>query len=195
MAATRKVIITCAVTGSVHTPTMSPYLPITPNEVADAAVGAAEEGAAIIHLHARDPNDGRPTPDPRVFMEFLPRIKQRTDAVLNITTGGGLGMTLDERLAAALVAKPEMATLNMGSMNFGLFHLSDKFPEWKYDWEKDYLEMTRDFILRNTFKDIERVIRDLGDGYRHTDYVGRGSSSSVMTWAIFTPWPTSSIAD
>ncbi len=121
MAATRKVIITCAVTGSVHTPTMSPYLPITPNEVADAAVGAAEEGAAIIHLHARDSNDGRPTPDPRVFMEFLPRIKQRTDAVLNITTGGGLGMTLDERLAAALVAKPEMATLNMGSMNFGLF--------------------------------------------------------------------------
>ena len=121
MAATRKVIITCAVTGSVHTPTMSPYLPITPNEVADAAVGAAEEGAAIIHLHARDPNDGRPTPDPRVFMEFLPRIKQRTDAVLNITTGGGLGMTLGERLAAALVAKPEMATLNMGSMNFGLF--------------------------------------------------------------------------
>ena len=106
MAATRKVIITCAVIGSVHTPTMSPYLPITPNEVADAAVGAAEEGAAIIHLHARDPNDGRPTPDPRVFMEFLPRIKQRTDAVLNITTGGGLGMTLDERLAAALVAKP-----------------------------------------------------------------------------------------
>ena len=121
MAATRKVIITCAVTGSVHTPTMSPYFPITPNEVADAAVGAAEEGAAIIHLHARDPNDGRPTPDPRVFMEFLPRIKQRTDAVLNITTGGGLGMTLGERLAAALVAKPEMATLNMGSMNFGLF--------------------------------------------------------------------------
>ena len=189
MAATRKVIITCAVTGSVHTPTMSPHLPITPNEVADAAVGAAEEGAAIIHLHARDPNDGRPTPDPRIFMEFLPRIKQRTDAVLNITTGGGLGMTLDERLAAALVAKPEMATLNMGSMNFGLFHLSDKFPQWKYDWEKAYLEMTRDFILRNTFKDIEQVIRELGEGcgtrfefecydvghlYTLANFVGRG---------------------
>src|SRR3954469_14497780 len=135
MAAPRKkVIITCAVTGSIHTPTMTPYLPITPNEVAEGAIGAYEAGASILHLHARDPKDGRPTPSPDVFMEFLPRIKQQCDGVVNITTGGGHGMTVQERLAAPLRAKPEMTSLNMGSMNFGLFPMLDRPREWKYDW-------------------------------------------------------------
>ena len=164
MAAARKVVITCAVTGSIHTPTMTPYLPITPDEIAQAAIGAAEAGAAIIHLHARDPKDGRPTPDPEVFMQFLPRIKQSCDAVLNITTGGGAGMTVVERLAGALRAKPEMATCNMGSMNFGLYPMLGKYKEFKYDWEPKHLENSRDFIFRNTFKDIEHVMKDLGEG-------------------------------
>jgi uncharacterized protein (DUF849 family) len=164
MAAARKVVITCAVTGSIHTPTMTPYLPITPDEIAQAAIGAVEAGAAIIHLHARDPKDGRPTPDPEVFMQFLPRIKQSCDAVLNITTGGGAGMTVAERLAGALRAKPEMATCNMGSMNFGLYPMLGKYKEFKYDWEPKHLENSRDFIFRNTFKDIEHVMKDLGEG-------------------------------
>jgi uncharacterized protein (DUF849 family) len=164
MAAARKVVITCAVTGSIHTPTMTPYLPITPDEIAQAAIGAAEAGAAIIHLHARDPKDGRPTPDPEVFMQFLPRIKQSSDAVLNITTGGGAGMTVAERLAGALRAKPEMATCNMGSMNFGLYPMLGKYKEFKHDWEPKHLEGSRDFIFRNTFKDIEHVMKDLGEG-------------------------------
>jgi uncharacterized protein (DUF849 family) len=164
MAAARKVVITCAVTGSIHTPTMTPYLPITPDEIAQAAIGAAEAGAAIIHLHARDPKDGRPTPDPEVFMQFLPRIKQSSDAVLNITTGGGAGMTVAERLAGAMRAKPEMATCNMGSMNFGLYPMLGKYKEFKYDWEPKHLENSRDFIFRNTFKDIEHVMKDLGEG-------------------------------
>ncbi|HLG88608.1 MAG TPA: 3-keto-5-aminohexanoate cleavage protein [Alphaproteobacteria bacterium] len=163
-AANRKVIITCAVTGSIHTPSMTPYLPITPNEVAEGAIGAWEAGASILHLHARNPSDGRPTPDPAVFMEFLPRIKQATDAVVNITTGGGHGMTLEERTAAAMRTKPEMASLNMGSMNFGLYPALDKPRQWKHSWEPEYLEMTRDFIFRNTFKDIERVLKELGEG-------------------------------
>ena len=164
MAAQRdKVIVTCAVTGSIHTPTMSPHLPITPLEIADAAIGAAEAGAAIIHLHARDPRTGKPTPDPEVFGEFLPMIASRTDAVINITTGGGHGMTLDERVAAAMAAKPEMATMNMGSMNFGLFHMAERYKDWKFDWEPAYLEHSRDFIFRNTFADIERTLRTLGD--------------------------------
>ena len=153
--ASRKVIISCAVTGSIHTPTMTPYLPITPDEIAAGAIGAANAGAAILHLHARDPKDGRPTPDPAVFMQFLPQIKEATNAVVNITTGGGHGMSLEERLAAALQAKPEMASLNMGSMNFGLFQALGKQKQWQYEWEPKYLEMTRDFIFRNTFKDIE----------------------------------------
>src|SRR5208283_5626073 len=132
MARSGKVIITCAVTGSIHTPTMSPYLPVTPDEVAEQAIGAAEAGAAILHLHARNPKDGSPTPDPAVFMQFLPRIKQSTDAVINITTGGGLNMTVEQRLAAPLVAKPEMCSLNMGSMNFGIFPLADRCKTWKY---------------------------------------------------------------
>ena len=164
MAAARKVVITCAVTGSIHTPTMTPYLPITPDEIAQAAIGAAEAGAAIIHLHARDPKDGRPTPDPEVFMQFLPRIKQSCDAVLNITTGGGAGMTVAERLSGALRAKPEMATCNMGSMNFGLYPMLGKYKEFKHDWEPKHLENSRDFIFRNTVKDIEHVMKDLGEG-------------------------------
>ena len=165
MAKDGKVIITCAVTGAIHTPTMSPHLPITPDEVAAGAIAAAEAGASILHLHARDPVDGRPTPDPAVFMEFLPRIKQATDAVVNITTGGGHGMTLEERCAAALAVSPEMTSLNMGSMNFGLFPILDKAYDWKYPWEPEYLEMTRDFIFRNTFKDIEWVLKELGEGH------------------------------
>ena len=163
-APSRKVIITCAVTGSIHTPTMTPHLPITPDEVAQASIGAAEAGAAIIHLHARDPKDGRPTPSPEVFMQFLPRIKQNTDAVLNITTGGGHGMTLQERMAGALKAKPEMATCNMGSMNFGLYPMLDRYKEWKHEWETKHLEGSRDFIFRNTFKDIEFLMKELGEG-------------------------------
>ena len=165
MAANGKVIVTCAVTGAIHTPTMSDHLPLTPGEIADQAVGAAEAGAAILHLHARDPRDGRPTPDPAVFMEFLPRIKQGTDAVVNVTTGGGLGMTVEERLAAALVARPEVASLNMGSMNFGIFPAADRYTSWKHDWEEPYLRGTDDFIFRNTFKDIARILRELGEAH------------------------------
>jgi uncharacterized protein (DUF849 family) len=165
MAAKReKVIITCAVTGSVHTPSMSPYLPITPDEIARDSIAAAEAGAAVLHLHARDPKDGRPTPDPGVFMQFLPRIKQNCDAVVNITTGGGHGMTIEERTAAAMTAKPELASFNMGSMNFGLFPALEKMKEFKHPWERTHLENTRDFIFRNTFKDMERLLKELGEG-------------------------------
>ena len=163
MAKSGKVIITCAVTGSIHTPTMSPYLPITPDEVAEQAIGAAEAGAAILHLHARDPKDGRPTPDPAVFMQFLPRIKQATKAVINITTGGGHKMTVEERLAAPLQASPEMCSLNMGSMNFGIFPLADRYKKWKFDWEQPYLRNTDDFIFRNTFRDITYILETLSD--------------------------------
>jgi uncharacterized protein (DUF849 family) len=165
MAKSGKVIITCAVTGSIHTPTMSPHLPLTPDEVAEQAIGAAEAGAAILHLHARDAKDGRPTPDPAVFMQFLPRIKQSCDAVVNITTGGGHGMTLEERLAAPMRASPEMCSLNMGSMNFGLYPMLNRYKEFKHEWERQHLEMTRDFIFRNTFKDIERVLKELGEAH------------------------------
>ncbi|HEX9790725.1 MAG TPA: 3-keto-5-aminohexanoate cleavage protein [Kiloniellales bacterium] len=160
----RKVIITCAVTGSVHTPTMTPYLPITPDGIARESIAAAEAGASIIHLHARDPKDGRPTPDPDMFMQFLPRIKQSCDAVVNITTGGSLGMSIEDRLAAPLRAKPELCSLNMGSMNFGIFHVTDKITDWKYDWEKPYVEKTKDNIVSNTFAQIERFITELGHG-------------------------------
>ena len=165
MAASQKVIISCAVTGSVHTPSMSPYLPLTPDEITTEAVAAAEAGAAILHLHARNPEDGSPTPDPDVFMQFLPRIKQQSDAVVNITSGGGLGMTLDERLAGPLRASPELCSMNMGSMNFGLFPILDKMKEFKYEWERKHLEMTRDFIFRNTFKDIEHIFKRLGEDH------------------------------
>tara|TARA_B100000212_G_scaffold331191_1_gene298161 strand:+ start:90 stop:1025 length:936 start_codon:yes stop_codon:yes gene_type:complete len=165
MVDTKKVIITCAVTGSIHTPTMSPHLPITPDEIADASIGAWEAGASIIHLHARNPEDGSPTPDPDVFMEFLPRVKQATDAVVNISTGGGHGMTVQQRLEAAVKASPEMTSLNMGSMNFGLFPILDKMSDFQHDWEPKYLENSRDFIFRNTFKDIEYILKELGEGH------------------------------
>lgn len=157
-------MITCAVTGSIHTPTMSPHLPITPDQIAEGALAAAEAGATVLHLHAREPQDGRPTPDAEVFLQFLPRIKAGTKAVINITTGGGQGMTLDERLATPLRLKPEMTSLNMGSMNFGLYPALDKFASWNYGWEKTYLENSRDLIFKNTFLDIERILKDLGEG-------------------------------
>lgn len=160
-----KVIITCAITGSIHTPTMSDALPITPDEIAEQAVDAAEAGAAILHLHARDPKDGRPTPDPKVFMQFLPRIKQRCDAVINITTGGSVKMTVEERLEAPLLASPEMCSLNMGTMNFALYPMAGRYEKWKYDWEKDYLIQSDDNIFRNTFRDIEKIYRLLGEGH------------------------------
>ncbi len=156
-----KVIITCAVTGSIHTPTMSPHLPIMPDEIADQAIAAAEAGAAMLHLHARDPETGRPTPSPALFQRFLPRIKQSTDAIVNITTGGGMGMTLDERLAAAKWARPEVASMNMGSVNFNIAGAGNKIEDWKFDWEKPYLESSRDFILSNTFAQIERGMTEL----------------------------------
>jgi len=160
-----KVIISCAITGGIHTPSMSPYLPITPEEIAKDSIEAAEAGAAIIHLHARDPNDGSPTPDPAVFMRFLPVIKQSVDAVINVTTGGGLNMTLDDRLAAPLVAQPEMCSLNMGSMNFNISPAAARVKEWKFAWEKPYLENTDNFIFRNTFKDIAGIVERLGKGH------------------------------
>lgn len=163
-ASKKKVIISCALTGSIHTPTMSDALPVTPDEIVEQGVGAAEAGAAILHLHARDPRTGQPTPDPAVFMEFLPRLKQSTDAVLNITTGGSLNMTVQERLAAPLLAKPEMCSLNMGSMNFGIFPLADRYRNWKHDWEEPYLRSTDDFIFRNTFRDIAYILEHLGEG-------------------------------
>jgi len=160
-----KVIITCAVTGGIHTPTMSEHLPFTPNDIAEQSIAAADAGAAILHLHARDPQDGRPTPDPKVFMQFLPRIKQSTDAVVNITTGGGLTMSVEERLAAPLQASPEMCSLNMGSMNFALHPLADRYKSWKYDWEEAYLRGTKGGIFRNTFDDIEKIYKLLGEGH------------------------------
>lgn len=159
----KSVIITCAVTGGIHTPTMSPYLPVTPEEISDAALGAAEAGASIIHLHARDPENGRPDARPETFMQFLPTIKEGCDAVVNVSTGGGLGMTIDQRLAAATHASPEMASLNMGSLNFGIFPMAQKHTEWKHEWEPEFLEMTRDFIFPNTFKTIEYALEHLGE--------------------------------
>lgn len=160
-----KVIITCAITGAVHTPTMSPYLPITPDEIARDAISAAEAGAAVIHLHARDPETGMPSADPKLFMEFLPRIKQSTDAVVNITTGGSQNMTIADRLAPPLLASPELCSLNMGSMNFGLFPMTGKYESFKFDWERAYLEASRDMIFKNTFADIETIIEKLGKGH------------------------------
>ena len=190
----KKVIITCAVTGSIHTPTMSEHLPITPSEIAEGAIGAAEAGASILHLHARNPEDGRPTPDPDVFMQFLPRIKQSTDAVINITTGGGPAMTIDERLAAPRRAEPEVCSLNMGSMNFGLFPAADRYSEWKYDWEPAHLEASRDYVFKNTFADIEEILTtgngfgarfemecyDVGHLYTAAHFVDRGLAKTPI---------------
>jgi uncharacterized protein (DUF849 family) len=163
MAATRKVIITCAITGSIHTPSMSPHLPVTPKEIADAAVGAAEAGAAIVHLHARDPVDGRPTQDPRYFREFAADIRDRSDVVINFTTGGAATMTIQERLRPALELKPEVASLNMGSMNFGLYPMLERFREFRFDWEREYLRTSDDRVFKNTFKDIEYILRSCAD--------------------------------
>ena len=163
MAARRKVIITCAVTGAIHTPSMSPHLPVTAKEIEDAAVGAVEAGAAIVHLHARVESDGRPTQDPNVFRKFVGAIKARTKGVVNLTTGGAPTMTVEERLQPALQLKPEVASLNMGSMNFGLFPMLARFKEFKHAWERPYLEGTRDLVFKNTFADIEYVLKSCAD--------------------------------
>ncbi len=160
----RSVIVTCAVTGAIHTPTMSAHLPITPAQIAEAAIDAAQAGAAIVHLHARDPIDGRPSPSPDLFAEFLPRIKAGCDAVINITTGGGQNMTVQQRLECALACQPEMCSLNMGSMNFGLYPTLNRYPTFTYEWEPAYLEGSRDFIFKNTFKDIEYILEHVGTG-------------------------------
>lgn len=160
-----KVIITCAVTGGAHTPSMSPYLPCTPEEIADQSIEAAEAGASIIHLHARDPKDGRPTGDPAVFQRFLQRIKGATDAVVNISTGGGgPTMAIEERTKAAHSLRPEMCSLNMGSLNLNLSGLAARDRDWKYDWEKPFLESTKDLVFRNTFADIEWILENIGAG-------------------------------
>jgi uncharacterized protein (DUF849 family) len=162
-AAQGKVIITCAVTGSIHTPSMSPYLPVTPAEIADGAIGAAQAGASIVHLHARNPKDGSPTQDPAVFMEFLPKIKAACDVVINLTTGGAATMSVEERLQPALKLKPEVASLNMGSMNFGLYEMLGRFKEFKYDWERPYLAGSDERIFKNTFKDIAFILSSCSD--------------------------------
>ncbi len=159
MASKKKVVITCAVTGAIHTPSMSEHLPVTADEIADAAIAAAEAGAAVLHLHARDPKDGRPTQDPEYFKPFLARIKAATDAVVNITTGGSPHMTVEERMRPAMTFKPELASLNMGSMNFGLFPMLDRFKTFEHEWERQHLENSRDLIFKNTYKDIETILR------------------------------------
>lgn len=153
-----QVIITCAVTGAIHTPSMSPHLPVTADEIAEAAIGAAKAGAAILHLHARDPKDGKPSQDPELFKPFLERIKQETDAVVNITTGGSPHMTVEERLRPVATFKPEVASLNMGSMNFGLFPMLDRFKDFQHEWERQHLENSRSLIFRNTYQDIEKIL-------------------------------------
>jgi uncharacterized protein (DUF849 family) len=163
MAQKRKVIITCAVTGAIHTPTMSPHLPITPDEIVAESIAAAEAGASILHLHARDPQTGQPDQTPAAFARFLPRIKQRTNAVINITSGGSPYMKVEERVLPAATFKPEVASLNMGSINFGLFPLLEKYKEFKFEWERTHLENTRDLVFRNTFKDIEYILRTCSD--------------------------------
>jgi uncharacterized protein (DUF849 family) len=188
MAKNRKVIITCAVTGSIHTPSMSPHLPITAQEIADAAIGAAEAGAAIVHLHARKPADGFPDQSPEAFAPFLQVIKQRSNCVVNITTGGAPTMSIEERVRPAATFKPEVASLNMGSMNFGLFPMLNRFKEFKHDWERPYLEGSRERIFRNTFADIEYILTtcaengtrfeiecyDIGHLYTLAHFVERG---------------------
>jgi uncharacterized protein (DUF849 family) len=184
----RKVIITCAVTGSIHTPSMSPHLPVTAAEIAEAAIGAAEAGAAIVHLHARDPSDGRPDQAPERFRPFLEIIKQRSDCVVNVTTGGAANMTIEERLRPVAQFKPEVASLNMGSMNFGLYPMLERFQSFEHEWERPYLEGSRDRIFKNTFADIERILTtcaengtrfeiecyDIGHLYTLAHFVDRG---------------------
>jgi uncharacterized protein (DUF849 family) len=159
MTKNRKVIITCAPTGAIHTPSMSPYLPVTAKEIASAAIAAAEAGAAILHLHARDPADGKPSQDPELFVPFLEEIKASTDAVINITTGGSPHMTVEDRMRPVMRFKPEVASLNMGSMNFGLFPMLDRYKDLKHEWERQHLENSRDLVFKNTYKDIETILR------------------------------------
>ncbi len=187
-AAQGKVIITCAVTGSIHTPTMSPYLPVTPDEIAEAAIGAARAGAAIVHLHARNPKDGSPTQDPEVFREFLPKIKSASDVVINLTTGGAPTMSTEERLQPALRLKPEVASLNMGSMNFGLYEMLGRYKEFKHPWEQPYLAGSDERIFKNTFRDIQTILErcrendtrfeiecyDIGHLYTAAHFLDRG---------------------
>jgi uncharacterized protein (DUF849 family) len=188
MAQSRKVIITCAVTGAIHTPSMSPYLPISGQEIADAAVGAAQAGAAIVHLHARKPEDGSPSQDPELFKAFLPQIKSRCDVVINITTGGAPTMLVDERLVTVATFKPEVASLNMGSMNLGLYPMLDRFKEFKHPWEQPYLANSDDRVFKNTFKDIAHILQtcagngtrfeiecyDIGHLYTAAHFIDRG---------------------
>lgn len=167
MSSSRKVIITCAVTGSINTPSMSPYLPVTPQEIATASIEAAAAGAAIVHLHARDPVDGRPVQTPESFMRFLPAIREASDVVVNLTTGGAPTMTVEERLQPALQLMPEVASLNMGSMNFGLYEVLDRYKDFKHDWERPYLANSDDRVFKNTFKDIAYVLESCsGNGTR-----------------------------
>lgn len=161
----KPIIITCAPTGGIHTPTMSPHLPLTPDEIAAASIEAADAGAAIIHLHARNPETGQPDPRPELFLDFMGQISAATDAVLNVSTGGGLGMRREQRLRAATATSPEMASLNVGSLNFGIFPMLDKYSAWKHEWEPAFLEMTRDFVFTNTFADLEYVVKELGQGH------------------------------
>jgi uncharacterized protein (DUF849 family) len=159
---TNKVIISCALTGGIHTPTMSPALPVSPDMLAEQGIAASQAGAAVLHVHARDARDGRPTPDPAAYMAFLPRLKAGCEAIINVTTGGSLNMTVDDRLKAPVMLRPEMCSLNMGSMNFALYPLADRYQSWKYDWEEPYLRATEDSVFRNTFRDIARIISVLG---------------------------------
>ena len=184
----RKVIITCAITGAIHTPTMSPHLPITSDEIADAALGAAAAGAAIVHLHAREPGDGRPTQALDAFRQFLPRIAASSDVVVNLTTGGAQTMTVEERLQPAMRLQPEVASLNMGSMNFGLYDMLPRYASWKWDWEPAYLAGTEAGIFKNTFRDIAEILRlcsgngtrfelecyDIGHLYTAAHFLDRG---------------------
>jgi uncharacterized protein (DUF849 family) len=163
----RKVIITCAVTGAIHTPTMSPHLPVTPEEIAEAAIGAANAGAAIVHLHARQPADGRPAQDPDLFRQFLPRIAAASDVVVNLTTGGAQTMTVEERLQPALQLAPEIASLNMGTMNFGLYEMMPRYQTWRWPWEPAYLAGTEASLFKNTLKDIAEILKACsGNGTR-----------------------------
>lgn len=159
----RKIILTCAVTGSVHTPTMSEYLPITPSQIVASALEAAEAGAAILHLHARDPETGKPSGDPKHFGQICPVLAERTDAIINITTGGSTQMSIEERLAYALQVRPEMCSLNMGSMNFSIHPVAERITKWRYDWEKEKVEGMKDLVFKNTFSDIEYILRHLGE--------------------------------
>ena len=161
----RKTIITCAITGAIHTPTMSDALPFRPQDIAEQSVAAAEAGASVLHLHARNPENGSVSIDPEHFKRFLPVIKQATDAVINVSTGGSLLNTMEERIAPARWASPEMCSLNMGSMNFSMHPLADRYDEWKFDWEEDYLRNSDGYIFRNTFADIAYVAEQLGQGH------------------------------